>query len=190
MPKQQNKVPDFQKIGKKLIHDATRIASVECLNFFTRSFEQHGWTDTAFQPWQARKSDGQDGGNLMQPTGNLRDSLQILQRSGNKARRKIIFGTHVPYAKVHNEGGTINRTINVRVTEKSRKFFWKMYYNTKEVKWKWMALTKKSSLTIKQTIHMPKRQFIGHSDTMMKHIHKLWCNRLEKEFKQVVNSTK
>lgn len=178
MSNKQNKVPDFQKIGKKLIHDATRIASVECLNFFTRSFEQHGWTDTAFQPWPARKSDGQDGGNLMQPTGNLRDSLQILSRS----RLKIIFGTHVPYAKIHNEGGTLN----IPITPKSRKFFWYMYQKTGLNKWKWMALTKKERLSIT----MPKRQFIGHSDTMMKHIHKLWCNRLEKEFKQVVNSTK
>ncbi len=172
MTNQQNKVPDFQKIGKKMIDNAGRIASVEALNFFTAAFEKHGWTDTAFQPWPTRKADGEAGGNLMMPTGNLRDSLQILSRS----RLRIVFGTHVPYAKIHNEGGTLN----IPITQKSRKFFWYMYQKTKQSKWKWMALTKKGNLSIT----MPKRQFIGHSETLMKHIHTLWCKRLETEFKK------
>lgn len=169
-------MPDFEKLGKKMVADAVRYSSVHALNFFKDSFQKQGWTDTAFVAWPSRTNDTRVGGAVLTQTGHLRDSLQILSRS----RFKLIFGTHAPYAQIHNEGGTLS----IPVTEKSRKFFWYMFKATGEVHWKWMALTKKERMVVK----MPKRQFIGHSDTLMKELQNWWVGHIEKEFKKHINN--
>lgn len=51
----------------------------------------------------------------------------------------------VPYAAIHEYGGTVR----VRITPKMRKFFWAQYYQTNVAKWRNMALTTKTELTIK-----------------------------------------
>lgn len=176
MPNKQNKIPNFEKLGKKMIDDAVRYSSVHALTFFKDSFQKQGWTDTAFEAWQTRNNDARLGGAILTQSGNLRDSLQILSRTPVR----LVFGTHVPYAKIHNEGGTLS----IPITEKSRKFFWFMFKSTGQVHWKWMALTKKDRMIVK----MPKRQFIGHSDTLMKELHQWWIKHIEKGFKQHINN--
>jgi len=69
------------------------------------------------------------------------------------AMTTFIFTILVPYAAIHEFGGTIN----VPVTTKSRGFFWKMFFETGEEKWKFMALTKKTSFKIT----MPRREYLA-----------------------------
>jgi len=45
----------------------------------------------------------------------------------------------VPYAKIHEEGGTIP-AYSLLITPKMRRFFWAMWYETREDKWKGAAL--------------------------------------------------
>ena len=54
-----------------------------------------------------------------------------------------------------------------------------MYKKTQNEKWKWMALTKKETLTIK----IPKRQFIGESETLMNELDKMFIDRIKQYFK-------
>lgn len=171
-----NTIPNFQAIGVKLVKDTMRYASVKALNFFKDSFHKQGWTDASFVPWEKRKDDQRPGGAVLTQTGNLRDSLQVLRRSATK----IEFGTHSPYAKAHNEG----ETIIVPITERSRRFFWLMYRLTEQPKWKWMALTKKTQLTVK----MPKRQFIGESQALNQTMDTWVVNQILKRFKHNLNS--
>lgn len=174
--KKINKVPRFDIIGVKLVKDTARYASVKALNFFKDSFHKQGWNDAAFVPWVTRIDDQRPGGAVLTQTGNLRDSLQVLSRSATK----IEFGTHAPYASVHNEGGTIR----VPITQRSRRFFWMMFRMTENPKWKWMALTKKNHLTI----NMPKRQFIGESQTLNRSMDQWVVSQILKRFKHNVNT--
>lgn len=48
------------------------------------------------------------------------------------------------YGRVQFQGGTTHP----KVTEKSRKFFWAMFFETGDPKWKYMALTKKTHLSV------------------------------------------
>lgn len=172
-----NKVPNFHAIGVKLVKDTARYASVKGLTFFKDSFRKQGWTDASFVAWPKRQQpDYRPGGAVLTQTGNLRDSLQVLNRSA----LRIVFGTHSPYAQVHNEGGTIR----VPVTEKSRRFFWMMYRVTENPKWKWMALTKKPHLTI----DVKKRQFIGESQTLNRTMDTWVVDQILKRFKHNINS--
>ncbi len=90
----------------------------------------------------------------MQRSGKLRRSLNSKTQSNS-----VIFTSNMPYAQIHNEGGTIT------VTAKMKRFFWYQYKKhskgdskpTKEaLQWKALALKKAGS-----KITIPQRQFIG-----------------------------
>ena len=53
-------------------------------------------------------------------------------------------GSDLVYAAAQEYGGTWE----VPVTDRSRRFFWAMYAETGDEKWKWMALSQKASFTI------------------------------------------
>ena len=171
-----NKTPDFIGLGKRLLKDANRYASVESINFFKDSFQKQGWTEQNFTPWPSRSNDQRPGGAILAQTGNLRDSIQILERNA----RRIVFGSHSPYAEIHNEGGTFS----IKITEKSRKFFWYMYKATNLEHWKWMALAKKDHFVVQ----MPKRQFIGESQTLNNKLDQWLVKRILTTFKPHLNT--
>ncbi|MEH0007573.1 MAG: phage virion morphogenesis protein, partial [Flavobacteriales bacterium] len=134
-----------------------------------------GFTDAAFTPWPKRNPDMREGAAILIKSGNLRDSLQVLERTPSR----LTFGSNVPYSEIHNQGGTLS----IPVTDKARRFFWYQYKRTGAEHWKWMALTKKERFTI----HMPKRQFIGHSQTLMTALNAWAVKHIEGEFKKHVN---
>lgn len=65
----------------------------------------------------------------------------------------------VRYAPIHEDGGTI------QITPKMRKFFWAMFAKTGDEGWKWMALTKKTVITIPARPYMaPARQALEQQE--------------------------
>lgn len=146
-----DKIPDFNKIAKQLIIDAQTIAEVEMINFVMLNFEKQGFLDSSIMPWEGRKNDSDSGRAILTKTGALRDSVKPVSSS----TKRVVIGSDSKYAKIHNEGGTIN----IPVTAKMRRFFWYKYKETGQAKYKGMALTKKTHFTV----NIPKRQFMGES---------------------------
>ena len=134
-------------------------------NFQRKAFFDKNWANTKHP---------NNRGSLMLRTGNLRRSL-LNPRVQNMS---ITWSSSMPYAALHNEGGTIT------VTAKMKKFFWAMFYKNNGAimmkrdrsgnvverntarnrrlsgeagKWKAMALMK-----IGTKIKIEQRQFIGH----------------------------
>ena len=170
----QTPMPDFEGIAAEAIDKARRYAMVYCLNYFKDSFRKQGFTDHSFDAWEKRVSpDYRPGGALLISTSFLLESIKVL--SGNK--RQIVFGSYAPYAGLHNEGGTVQ----IKITVKSRKYFWYMFKKTKDEKWKWMALSKKNVITFK----MPKRQFIGESAKMMEGLDDWFFEFIVQKFKNL-----
>jgi len=169
----KNNMPDFNRVTVKLKKDLVRYASGAGVRFFKARFRDQAWHDRAKEPWAKRKDDF--GRAILVGRGYLRDSIRVISKSDDS----IKFGTDVRYAKIHNEGGTIQ----VRITKRSRKFFWFMYSRTGDAKWKGMALTKKTVLIIK----IPKRQFIGHSEKLINEIDEWIINHIERDFKKAIN---
>ena len=56
-----------------------------------------------------------------------------------------------------------------------------MYKKTEVEKWKWLALTKKENFIIK----IPKRQFIGKSETLMTDLDNMFINEIYNYFKNL-----
>ena len=159
--------PDFIALGKEIKKGIFIIAERECLAFFKESFDKGGFTDVSFQKWEDRKQpDYRTGGALLNATGFLKDSIEVAKKDSNS----ITFGSYAPYAKIHNEGGIVS----IPLTPKMKKYFWAMFKKTNDSKWKYMALSKKNNIVIK----FPKRQFMGHSTTMMK--------QLDQEIKKLI----
>ena len=164
-------VPDFKKLAEEVMKDLPEKAGEKALQFFLASFIKQGFTDTSFIPWVKRKDD---------LTHKLLNQSYALKASGKIDKAdltevNISFGEGLNYAAIHNEGGTIT----VKVSAKMKRFFWYMYKKTEDEKWKWMALTKKETLTIK----IPKRQFIGESETLMNELDKMFIDRIKQYFK-------
>lgn len=97
-----NEVPDFEAM-LELVGRASRAASVIALNHFKNSFKNEGFTDVGLVKWQERKNDKRPGGAVLVSTANLRDSIQ----DPLVETYKVTIVNTAPYAKIHNEGGTI-----------------------------------------------------------------------------------
>jgi len=170
MPKNKRlEFPDFDKMGKDLedlIVALPDLAGVAAVNFFQDRFKQKGWIDQGgLEPWSDRKEKGGNGSVLM-VTGKLKDSYDY-----NTGKDWVEVTNFAPYSKLHNEGGIAT----IKITKKSRGFFWYMYKKTSQPHWKFMALSKKNFFTI----HIPKRQHIGHSTFFMKRVDMAYRKQLD-----------
>ena len=162
-------IPNFQEIAEEIQSRLRRYAKVYCLSFFVDTFQKQGFTDTSFQPWEARKDpDRRPGGAILVQTAFLRNSLQVLSEDENT----IHFGTHTPYASVHNNGERLRTIQNVRGYHRTRKG------KREQVKPHFR----------KQDSQYPKRQFIGHSSYMMGQLNQWLIEDIQQQFKEHLNS--
>ncbi len=183
--------PDFLKMAEELLKELPAQVAEQALRHFNMSFEKQGFTDTSFIPWVKRADDLTFGTNhpLLDKSGELSNSLAILSQT----MQRIEIGTtgNIPYAGIHNSGGTIQ----VKVTPKMRRYFWFIYHSLTKgyahgseppdhiLKWKHMALTRKQHLTIR----IPQRQFIGRSEQLLKDIDELAIKTILNKFKSLEN---
>lgn len=145
---------DFQET----IDELPRIVGVIATRFFQENFERQGFPEQGtVNKWKPRlpKSPRNDRPILID-TGTLRDSIRYWLVQG-AVEVGVDLGK-VPYAQIHNEGGTIT------ITEKMRKFFWAKYHETFNDMWKALALTNKTEIS------MPKRQYMGLTPDLEKEI--------------------
>lgn len=186
-----NEIPDFGKIAMEITSEAPRMASVEAVKFFKESFVRQGFLDRSLAPWQ-KSGNPLSGKRGLFLTGNLARSV----RPGAVRGDSVSIVSDTPYSEVQNDGGEIV------VTEASKKFWWAMYYkfagkvkkttrgkmsraagnlrtNRKAEFCKAMALVK-----VGQKITIPKRQFMGHSETLMGNLDK----RVHEQIQQRLNA--
>lgn len=174
-----NHIPDFSKIAHKITSNTPRMAATEAVKFFRESFVREGFLDRSLSPWGRRQSP-LGGKRLLFGTGNLMRSIRPRSINASAA----IVESDTLYSALHNEGGTIT------VTPQMKKYWWAQYYklsgkvkktsrgrvsqsktnrttNRKAEFCKAMALMKTGS-----KIKIPKRQFMGHSETLMSNLDK------------------
>ena len=164
-----------------------RKAAVVAKNHFMHNFDESGFVDGGLRPW--KKTRRQEAGDPRKPlTSNrnhLMNSIDVVGAPG-----QVTVVNPVPYARIHNEGGTIHS--QPTVTPKLRKMAWAKAYSIAGVskggklpkdlpeearKWCALALTKKEKLNIK--IKMPRRQFIGESKELRVKINQIIINKLK-----------
>lgn len=143
---------------------------VALLSEFDKNFERKGFFT---EKWPETKRHNSRGA-LMLRTGALRNSL-VARVEGSR----IVFTSSVPYAQIHNEGGTI------AVTAAMKRYFWAMYIKSgkKDEMYKAMALKKVGS-----AITIPRRPFIGPHPALNKTIEAVVARRLKKLIEEGLKS--
>lgn len=134
-------------------------------NFFLDRFQEQGWRDgMTLQKWRARATNGKQKQKraLLVQSGRLRRSIRM-----KAMQDRVLFSTDVPYAKVHNEGGTIKTTQSVRSHVRRRRG----------------KAHKVSSHNRKVNTTMPQRKFMGASAFADQKIIKQIERQLNKVFK-------
>lgn len=177
---------DQQEVIKNILSDI----KVELLDLFDQNFEKKSFFNKS---WKKRQFE--DRGSLMNTTGALRNSLK-----GTTSNNSVTFSSNVPYAGIHNEGGKI------KVTAQMKSFFWAKYYeNNGKIKtkkngtrsnskrnvdltakaqfWQSMALKK-----IGSEIKIPQRQFLGNSPEVEKAVESIIIDNLNDYFKEMADN--
>lgn len=156
--------------------------AVECEDEFDKNFEHKAFFNDP--PWAPVKVYNNIG-SLMMRTGMLRKSLSYIPGTTD-----VRITSSLPYASIHNEGGVIDRVISMPVTDKMRRFFYAKFKQTGDNKYKAMYLTKKQTLTIRQKITIPKRQFVGDHPAIRQALSEIAKINLDEYAKQLTNTIK
>lgn len=160
-------IDKFGKDLKKQVLRLPKIMGIAATNFFKDNFKRQGYSGE--KQWQPRKPnfiapDNSKRGILIgKRGGTLRRSIRIIELTNNSVR----VGSTLPYAKIHNEGGTIIQ----RPTFRQRMFF--SYLSEKYNKEKNTSLANRlaaMSAASKLVINIPQRKFFGPSKRLDAHI--------------------
>jgi len=179
--------------GKYYFKGLTKMIGKESVSFFKYCIRMSGFIDVSYSKWINRESP-LGGKRLMYKTGTLMRSIRISEVN----EERVVIESDTPYSVIHNEGGAIT------VTMQMKKYWWAMYYNfTEKIKktekgkvaktksnqkisakaefCKRMALMKVGS-----KIKIPKRQYIGESQQLMRKIEYMFFENHIPEIENVI----
>ncbi len=145
----------YTKLPKRIGQDAE--------NHFRDSFKKGGFTDHALVKWKPRakpprtKSGKEKPHTLLYNHRLLRNSVRLVRYTWNDIQ-VVAGGPHVPYAKIHNEGGTINKTVSVRAFDRRAHM-----RKTKRGKRVRVGEAQVGAFTRHMNTTIPRRQFMGDS---------------------------
>ena len=157
-------------------------------NHFRDNFRQGGFVDRELRPWPRTRRQQSGAGTAESQYGPLLSSRKHLMSSVEHTTYDYgaLVYNRVPYAPIHNWGGTTHPT----VTPRMRRYAWWRYYaagggkkngtgktagGEEAEQWKRLALTKKKKITVR----IPQRQFLGTSARLEETIRKELENEVE-----------
>lgn len=143
-------------------------AAALIVDFFKGRFQRQSWVDTTVEKWRPRKdrSKKNRGRAILVKTGRLRRSI----RAVSVAAERVVIGSDVPYAQIHNEGGRIegSQTVSSYTRRAHRR---KGYTrNGKRVKASRVKESTVKSHTRNVRTTIPRRQFLGDSAALKKRL--------------------
>jgi phage gpG-like protein len=144
----------------------TEVATI-AVNFSKDRFRNSNWLDDDREKWQKLKhprtgKTGKPSNNqtLLVKTGRLKRSIRKISATEDK----VIIGTDVPYAQIHNEGGTITGAAIVKTHAV------KSHTRTRKGRKETVKAHIVKAHSRKMNVKIPKRQFMGNSYTLQKRI--------------------
>jgi phage gpG-like protein len=161
--------------------------AVLAVRFSKERFRDQAWYDNNKESWRARKQRRQGGRRksqtLLVNTGRLKRSIRKIKADQNE----VIIGTDVPYAEIHNNGGRITTSANVKSYTKkahSRKAHSRSRRgNVEAVPAQNVSSHRIKAHRRKMNTTIPQRKFIGNSAKLAHEIEKLIIDRFEKAMK-------
>jgi phage gpG-like protein len=155
-----------------LQNDAPEVIGTEAVKHFKQNFVNEGFDS---DKWAARKTKVKLQRKILTGQGNgdhLGDSIDYRIEG-----KTIIIFTDKVYAQIHNEGGTI------KVTEQMKKYFWAMNYQAKAAGDTEMADQYKAMALSKQ-ITIVQRKFMGESPLLTNKI----IDKIKRDLKRILKN--
>ncbi|WP_291536835.1 phage virion morphogenesis protein [Bacteroides sp.] len=115
MPQNSSMTGELEQKLKRFIKLTLKDISVKLGDEFDRNFEREAFFN---EKWARRKFNDDESRGLLAGEGTLR---RTIKKEASVTDHSVIFTSSVPYAVIHNEGGTIT------VTRKMKKYFWYRY---------------------------------------------------------------
>ena len=189
-----NDVPNFSAMAKDLTNNAQRYAGSESVKFFKESFVKEGFTDASFTAWK-KTTNPMAGKRTLYNKGILMQSIRKVEQN----KQRIVVESDTDYSEIQNNGGTITVTLQMK------RFFWAKFYELSgKVKQTSTGKASRSKSNVKTSgkaefcrrmalmkvgskIKIPKRQFMGNSQTMMNQFDAFWQGSVDVVFKQHLN---
>ncbi|CAA0159002.1 phage virion morphogenesis protein [Tenacibaculum maritimum] len=169
----------LEKVNQKsFLRSMTGQVGAIAVNFSKQRFRDKNWVGRNREKWAKRKRPGR--GSLMSKSGRLKRSIRKLAQ-GNYY---VFIGTDVPYAQIHNEGGTISKTVSVRahtrkVNSRTRATT-RGNGRTRNAK---KTQTRVKAHTRRMNLRIVKRQFMGNSDVLTRRIERHMYKEIIKQLK-------
>ena len=164
------KRPDVREFVEKMekLSDAydkiPTLVATTAVNFSKERFVRQNWFDKKEVPWKQRRVRRAGGRRrsqtLLVDSGRLKRSIRKISVTKNK----IIIGTDVPYAAIHNEGGTVSENVTVRTH--TRRTHTRKRSGRKEIVKSHIV----NAHSRRMNLRIPKRQFIGNSAELTRRI--------------------
>lgn len=169
----------FQEFQHKVLQIQANIGQdigVAVVNNTLENFEKQAYSNN---PWKKRKDKKDKTRALLVKSGRLRRSVRVIASSPIS----VTIGSDVPYARIHNEGGIINRAARsenfVRNRHKRGKLG-KMFGGMGAFR---KGTTPGRGLTFKAySFSIPKRQFLGVNVALYKEIKGIIKTEFETQF--------
>ncbi|HCU46671.1 MAG TPA: hypothetical protein DF610_19310 [Sphingobacterium sp.] len=177
MDKFDNKLRAIFKKYEDKIDKAPALVAETALEHFQNAIIKKQWDGTPYQPYKNKKREPSRG-SLMMRNGNLFRSVKIVYANPTGARLSA-GSSKVPYAKVHNEGDTIQHQARTSiVTHRS--------YTKGKYKGKTLFAQNNEKATYSQraqvgayAVNMPKRTFMAKSPSLMTDIKRRFKNNFK-----------
>lgn len=133
------------------------LAATEAVNFTKERFRAQNWVDTTTIPWKKRKRPKKrsrsDNRAILVKSGRLRRS----PRKKVATRDYAIIAIDVPYAQIHNDGGKVKGTVNVKTHDR------KSHRRRRNDRTETVAAHTVNAHSRRVNFKVPQRRFIGQS---------------------------
>lgn len=196
MANEARKIQMAQVKLQKTLTAFITVMGTDAKNHFVKSFRNQGFEDDSIQKWKPRKGEIM-GSGIAKVTKKSKSSRAILVKSGDlrrsvrvisKSYRSIVIGSDLPYAQRHNDGEKIGYSY-VRPHDRKHFFsttvkggFQGTYVKRRSKKIEIIGSIDKVRGHSRK-LRMPKRQFIGHSNKLIRQLRAKLDSRIVNVFK-------
>jgi len=150
-------IKQLRKLDKTMPNTAGQIA----VNEFKENFRRQGWLDRTLEKWAKRANNKDSGRAILVLSARLKRSIRILR----KAAGIVLTGTEVIYGRAHNEGLRIQGRFQIRKHSRKKPSG---------------GITTVQSHSREVDTQIPRRQFIGESQTTIKKIDNVFVRKLKR----------
>lgn len=169
----------LQAMMNYIENDVPLVIGVEAVKHFKNNFQEEGFDGKKWASRKTKRSGSTDGQKILSKSGDLAESIDY-KIDGDD----VVIYSDLPYAQIHNEGGTINmpakekvvaHKVHTRGKHKGKTLFAKNDKN---------ATFGQKATVGAHVIKIPQRQFIGSSKPLLEKI----TNKIVRDLDRLSNS--